>query len=110
MIEFLPAIKEGPIFRKPDGTAITPNYFRKFILPQACAKAEIKQTNPHALRHTFAAHYLMDGGKLWDLSKILGHSSSQVTEETYGHFDIEHVKKRMEVIAVEGNLTRVKVA
>lgn len=109
VMELLPKIKEGPIFRKSDGTAITSNYFRKFILPEACEKAEIKQINPHALRHTFAAHYLMEGGKVWDLSKILGHSSSQITEETYAHFDIEHVKKRMDVVGVKNNLTQMRL-
>jgi integrase len=39
----------------------------------------------HDLRHSFASHYLADGGDLFKLSKILGHSSVRITEKTYAH-------------------------
>ena len=36
--------------------------------------------NPwHALRHTFASHYIMNGGNLLALQKILGHSDVKTT-------------------------------
>ena len=89
---------EGPIFRKEDGARLTRDYFARYVLPAACRTAKVKEINPHALRHTFAAHYLMDGGKIWDLSKILGHSSVEVTEKIYAHFDREHIRNRMRVI------------
>jgi integrase len=39
----------------------------------------------HALRHTFASHWMMNGGDIFRLQKILGHASSQITER-YSHF------------------------
>ena len=48
----------------------------------------------------------MDGGNLWDLSKILGHSSAVLTEKRYGHFDLEHIKRRMKVIEKKDNVVR----
>jgi len=28
----------------------------------------------HGLRHTFASHYMLNGGSVWDLMQILGHA------------------------------------
>ena len=38
----------------------------------------------HALRHTFASHYMLNGGDIYRLQKLLGHSSVKVTE-MYAH-------------------------
>ena len=34
----------------------------------------------HGLRHTFASHYVMSGGNLYTLSKILGHKDIMMTQ------------------------------
>ena len=34
----------------------------------------------HDLRHTFASHYMMSGGELYTLSKILGHKDLKMTQ------------------------------
>ncbi len=39
----------------------------------------------HDTRHSFASLYLADGGSLFTLSKILGHSSIAITEKCYAH-------------------------
>lgn len=39
--------------------------------------------NPHQLRNNFAKNYLLNGGDLHTLAKILGHSSVKVTEKAY---------------------------
>ena len=38
----------------------------------------------HCLRHTFASHWMMSGGDIFKLQKILGHQSMQMTER-YSH-------------------------
>lgn len=111
VVELLyPLLGRGRVFTRTDGAPLLPNYVRKFVMPQACAKAEVKDIGPHGLRHTFAAHYLMKGGTLWDLSKILGHSSTKVTEGYYAHFDLEHVRNRMAVVTRRGNLIQANFA
>jgi integrase/recombinase XerD len=36
--------------------------------------------SPHDLRHTFGARFLQRAGDIYVLSKMLGHSSVQVTQ------------------------------
>jgi integrase len=43
------------------------------------------KTRWHDLRHTFASHWMMDGGCIFRLSKVLGHSSVRITEQRYAH-------------------------
>lgn len=55
----------------------------------------------HDCRHTFATWYMQDGGDLYRLSKILGHSSIRVTEK-YAHHDpamfaLDHGRVRFRV-------------
>lgn len=108
VLEILPLHRAGLLFVKPDGSKITTTYFAKFILSKACKIAGVKEITPHALRHTFSANYLMDGGSIWDLSKILGHQSVEITEKYYAHFSTDHIKNRMK--PVERKLKLIKSA
>ena len=42
--------------------------------------AGIEDFRFHALRHTFASWYMMNGGDLYELAKILGHANIKMTE------------------------------
>ena len=44
-----------------------------------------KELRVHDLRHTFASLFLVDGGDIFKLSRILGHSSVKITADTYAH-------------------------
>ena len=44
----------------------------------------------HVLRHTFASHFVMKGGSLLTLQKILGHQSIQMTMR-YAHLAPDHL-------------------
>ena len=43
-------------------------------------RAGIEDFRFHDLRHTFASWYMMNGGDLYELAKILGHSNIKMTE------------------------------
>ena len=46
-------------------------------------RARIKgvRCSPHTFRHTFACQYLLAGGDIYKLSRIMGHTSVKVTEK-----------------------------
>lgn len=44
----------------------------------------------HVLRHTFASHFMMNGGNILVLQRILGHADIKVTMR-YAHFSPEHL-------------------
>jgi integrase len=54
--------------------------------------AEIKDFRFHDLRHTFASWYMMNGGDLYELAKILGHSNIKMTER-YAKLAKSHIAR-----------------
>jgi integrase len=54
----------------------------------------------HVLRHTFASHFMMNGGNILTLQRILGHSNLTMTMR-YAHLSPEHLQeaKRLNPLA-----------
>ncbi len=48
----------------------------------------------HVLRHTFACHFMMKGGNILVLQKILGHTDIKMTMR-YAHFAPEHFEEAL---------------
>jgi integrase len=55
-------------------------------------RAEIEDFRFHDLRHTFASWYMMNGGDLYELAKILGHSNIKMTER-YAKLGRQHIAR-----------------
>jgi integrase len=55
-------------------------------------RAKIRSFRFHDLRHTFASWYMMCGGDLYELSKLLGHSNISMTER-YAKLAAKHIVK-----------------
>jgi integrase/recombinase XerD len=55
-------------------------------------------SSAHRFRHTFAHENLAKGGSMDDLSRLLGHSSSRVTDEYYDEWSEERHKKANEAL------------
>jgi integrase len=55
-------------------------------------RAKIRDFRFHDLRHTFASWYMMNGGDLYELAKILGHSNIKMTER-YAKLGRAHIIK-----------------
>lgn len=75
-------------------------------LLDACNEDLAKRKQPllddvvfHTLRHTFASHFLMNGGDLATLSELLDHASIQITKDRYGHLSGEHKRKAIDAFS-----------
>lgn len=80
-------------------------------LSKTLKKAGIKEHfRFHDLRHTFASHFMMNGGNIYDLQKILGHTSLEMTQR-YAHLAPEHLVQAANVVSFGGmsttNVTRL---
>jgi integrase len=77
----------GPlVFPNPfTGRAYTRNFKAEWVLFAALARVGLPRIRVHDLRHVFASHFMMSGGDLFVLQTILGHSTPQLTSDTYGH-------------------------
>ena len=64
----------------------------------ALKTAGIENFRFHDLRHTFASWYMMNGGDLYELAKILGHAHIKMTER--------YAKPAKQHIARTGNTAR----
>jgi integrase len=55
----------------------------------------------HVLRHTFASHFMMNGGNILVLQRILGHSSLTMTMR-YAHLAPDHLQEAIRLNPIAG--------
>jgi integrase len=62
---------------------------------EGITKAKLKMSTgqlTHILRHTFASHFMMNGGNILALQKLLGHHSLTMTMR-YAHLSPDHLQE-----------------
>lgn len=79
------------IFLNKDGTAMRARMIEKTI-ENIADKAGIKNVHPHRFRHTAAVQFLRNGGNVFALQKMLGHSSLEMVRY-YVELSQDDVKK-----------------
>ncbi|MCC6160568.1 MAG: site-specific integrase [Deltaproteobacteria bacterium] len=80
----------------------------KFTFPEVLAKARLPRMRFHDLRHTFASHWVMNGGDLFRLQKILGHAD-QAMVQRYAHLAPDAFDKDRGIFGEAKPTTRDKV-
>jgi integrase len=65
------------------------NAFRRTLNELGLKKSDFQLT--HLLRHTFSSHYMMNGGHILALQKILDHSTLEMTMR-YAHLSPNHLQ------------------
>jgi integrase/recombinase XerD len=80
---------------KPDGSRYGD---MRAAFASACRRAKIADFRWHDLRHTFASWFVQRGGDLYHLSRILGHTTIQMTTR-YGRLSTENLHAEMKKVA-----------
>jgi site-specific recombinase XerD len=66
------------------GQTITPNTI-KLVFTRLAKSSGIERLHAHLCRHTFSVNYLLNGGDIFSLREILGHTSLEMVNH-YVHF------------------------
>jgi len=78
-------------FPSPDGTMFSRNAKLDAFLHEALAVAGLPRMRVHDLRHVFASHFVMAGGSIFALQRLLAHSTPQLTSDVYAHLVPGHL-------------------
>jgi site-specific recombinase XerD len=80
------------LFVSENGRPITVNALKLFF-SRLAKKSGTTQLHAHLCRHTFAINYLLNGGDIFSLKEILGHSSLEMVNR-YLHFTKAQITAR----------------
>lgn len=84
------------VFSKKTGEMLAYETLRvRFLKDQKLA--EVPEIGIHGLRHTFASHFMMNGGNIYDLMILMGHSDIQTTMR-YAHLSSAHLANKSELV------------
>src|SRR5919199_556448 len=71
-------VDDETLFLARNGTSLNPSSIRKLV-KKYYAKAGVRKSGVHTLRHTFSAHNVNNGMPIADLQKVLGHKKKETT-------------------------------
>ncbi len=83
LIESKPA--DSPLFQMQGGGVLDYNNFMSRVFRPAVARTGMKEVGFHTLRHTTASLLISKGAPITAVAGILGHASTQMTLDVYGH-------------------------
>lgn len=64
----------------------------------AVKAAKLKKVTPHTLRHTAASWMAMSGRPMFEISKVLGHTDTRITERRYAKLSPDYLRASVDVL------------
>lgn len=71
------------------------------IKKNACEKANLKCITQHQFRHSYATNLINKGIPINTVSKLLGHSSIEITARVYIHNNLEYEKRVLRILSFQ---------
>lgn len=100
----MPIYETKRLFLDKECKAMSSNALKMFFA-RLRKKTRIDRLHPHILRHTFATKYLMNGGDIFSLQQILGHTSLEMVRR-YSHLASAYTTKKHKLYSPLDNLQR----
>lgn len=91
------------VFVKRNGDMINPEHFSERVFRKAIERANLKVICFRNLRTSFATNFCMDGGDIYAASKLLNHSSVEMTAKKYAHLHPDYMKKAIGIVSYEAD-------
>tara|TARA_B100001971_G_scaffold84647_1_gene78088 strand:- start:197376 stop:197777 length:402 start_codon:yes stop_codon:yes gene_type:complete len=86
------------VFHTPCGNSIPYDHFTQRDFKKAQQRAKLNRLiRFHDLRHTYASHFIMNGGDIFVFQKLLGHSDTNTTM-IYAHLSEKFLKSASEIV------------
>lgn len=79
------------------GKNVSPDHFTNRHFKPLVAGTILENFRFHDLRHTFASHFMMNGGNIYDLQKFLGHTKMEMTSR-YAHLCPDYLHDKIQII------------
>ena len=89
---------EAHLFQMPGSGSLDYNNFRSRIFQPAVERAGLSGVTFHTLRHTTASLLISQGARITTVSGILGHASTQMTLNVYGHLYEDDATKYVDLL------------
>lgn len=89
-----------------NGKPLNLSNFKRDNFHKDLKEAGLRRIRFHDFRHSFASHFAMKGGNLYDLQKLLGHSEIRITER-YAHLSPDSIMSKTELVSIDGKLAHV---
>lgn len=91
----------GNFFLTLEGNPMTYNAFR-LVMNRLAKRSGIERLHAHLLRHTFAVNYLVNGGDVFSLQQILGHTTLDMVRRyvTLGNNQVMTQHKRFSPVDI----------
>ena len=90
------------VFSHGDGSLIDANHLSDRQFKQAIKRAGVRRIRFHDLRATYASNFVMAGGDIFALSKLLGHTSVEMTAKKYAALHPSFMKGAVETVGFSG--------
>ena len=91
------------VFTRSDNESMVSHNVIRHHLRRNLEVATVRNVSFHVIRHTFASHFMMNGGNIYDLKQLMGHSQIETTMR-YAHLSRGHLESMAKLVSFDPKL------
>jgi integrase len=95
------------VFTNPKNKPVSYEHFTYRVFNKMTRSLNMRRIRFHDLRTTFASNFCMQGGDIFTLSRVLGHSSVEITQNRYAFLNDHFLKEEMNKFEITSDFSTV---